>query len=947
NWFDFTSSLFDLQQTLNSSSELEFNSQLITNWLLLTFEQNKFIDSLSLNKVNKLVQLSVPIILEFIDKWSESNVGGYDRNSKKFLGDRLRLLDLILLSWGQPCLKYQQEILTTVLTLMDQIKLSSPELTSTNLHIIRYCFNLTATFCQRYGSKLDPVLVDKLVTQNLSITLNYLHSSSSNGVGGIGGLPNLDNLIDKGNSLTTKLSTDKFIKSSLRSLLPALKYKKSKLANSELELILSLAHQCSFWGLITLNEWKAYQIKAHSNLIQVRVSSLEEYKKFLYSTSSSRDYLSESDWLTSSSESNVKSIKVSIKEIRQFSIKLIKIIFEKRKDQFIHYLKDLLPSTNPHTNLSLIYLLINDPSAQSKLLLVEVLEYLLSIIQNYLSVAISSRENSSFTSFSEQIGNQLILLHNILLILLQNPSYTSIKTNIFKCLKLLLTNCNYNKLKVELILDCLKVGVKLIETESTEYQIIGFNLIELTLQSNIKQEILFDYFNQKLINSKNLIEFSLLGISNSSKLCTQVKVNICKLIPNLLKFKWINWDQIQPLITELMDHEDPQIRVEAFRILIPLLENSNLESSDYTESLNDSIFDQYLPMATCDNNPLVKAIAAELLSYYPQDVFEALDEPIKFYSITILIGWAHSNNYEISADVFKTLGVWISFPTLLQNEALILDLIQINLDSRANDNLLVRVKSSWCLANICDKLVELKENSSSEDYYLLHNTNDNKWGEVLSNIVDCGVEYCKDHDKIKGNGVRILGRIGKLLTSSLIENNLINLENLMDSLFLCFCSGLVKTRWNSILSIGQLYNNPDIIELTKSLPWHKELLDKMFSTLIQSHNYKFKTHIITAFQSILPYLTLDYLKFTQLELVKLTNLLGMARSGVSSVEFGHWNGMLKQIEELQATINTLIETNSYKSMLLTNFNPISNVGEIEVKDISDELSINLNKLKLD
>jgi hypothetical protein len=69
----------------------------------------------------------------------------------------------------------------------------------------------------------------------------------------------------------------------------------------------------------------------------------------------------------------------------------------------------------------------------------------------------------------------------------------------------------------------------------------------------------------------------------------------------------------------------------------------------------------------------------------------------------------------------------------------------------------------------------------------------------------------------------------------------------------------------------------------------------MFSTLIQSHNYKFKTHIITTFQSIVPYLTLNYLKFTQLELVKLTNLLGMARSGVSSVEFGHWNGMLKQV----------------------------------------------------
>jgi hypothetical protein len=31
----------------------------------------------------------------------------------------------------------------------------------------------------------------------------------------------------------------------------------------------------------------------------------------------------------------------------------------------------------------------------------------------------------------------------------------------------MLTNCNYNKLKVELILDCLKVGVKLIETDST------------------------------------------------------------------------------------------------------------------------------------------------------------------------------------------------------------------------------------------------------------------------------------------------------------------------------------------------------------------------------------------------------------------------------------------------------------------------------------------------
>jgi hypothetical protein len=34
-------------------------------------------------------------------------------------------------------------------------------------------------------------------------------------------------------------------------------------------------------------------------------------------------------------------------------------------------------------------------------------------------------------------------------------------------------------------------------------------------------------------------------------------------------------------------------------------------------------------------------------------------------------------------------------------------------------------------------------------------------------------------------------------------------------------------------------------------------------------------------------------------------------------------------------------------MLLTNINPISNTEEVEIRDISEELSINLNKLKLD
>jgi hypothetical protein len=130
----------------------------------------------------------------------------------------------------------------------------------------------------------------------------------------------------------------------------------------------------------------------------------------------------------------------------------------------------------------------------------------------------------------------------------------------------------------------------------------------------------------------------------------------------------------------------------------------------------------------------------------------------------------------VVASSIGALGVFTTLPTLRADALFLTDLVHVIPPLLKQKNLMVRIRASWALANLCDAMTVVDCSES-----------------VIELLFDSAMQTCRDNEKCKGNGVRALGCLWKMGRRE---------TAIVDVLIKCSSSGAMKTRWNSLHALA-------------------------------------------------------------------------------------------------------------------------------------------------
>ncbi|CAG8515802.1 5172_t:CDS:10 [Diversispora eburnea] len=240
------------------------------------------------------------------------------------------------------------------------------------------------------------------------------------------------------------------------------------------------------------------------------------------------------------------------------------------------------------------------------------------------------------------------------------------------------------------------------------------------------------------------------------------------------------WLQINPLIELDLKVEDVNIRTAAMNFLVEYArELAAVCGSRQNDSEEDGIIQQFqnivmpevfqwwtavlsnhIQLTSVDKCHAVRALSCDFISCIPANIFSSLPSEKKNFCIKILLGFAKDESQNVRAAACRGLGVYILFPELQQDTKFASDMAFTAIQQMSDSNLLVRVRSSWALGNLCDTMVILSNPENNN----VRNTNLNEFliNVMWVKIVKAGLSASNDNDKVRPNGVRTLGTANML-----------------------------------------------------------------------------------------------------------------------------------------------------------------------------------------
>lgn len=121
--------------------------------------------------------------------------------------------------------------------------------------------------------------------------------------------------------------------------------------------------------------------------------------------------------------------------------------------------------------------------------------------------------------------------------------------------------------------------------------------------------------------------------------------------------------------------------------------------------------------------------------------------------ITLLFGGARDEKSGVRAAAVRALGMLVTMPSLEEDTGFLMDLADIVCLAIDDENLGVRVKACWALANLCDCLIRRKDNKTLEPI-----PEETLLPRLYSTVVKAGQDDCK----VKCNAMRAVGSVIRL-----------------------------------------------------------------------------------------------------------------------------------------------------------------------------------------
>ncbi|KAL5016169.1 hypothetical protein ScPMuIL_005758 [Solemya velum] len=308
---------------------------------------------------------------------------------------------------------------------------------------------------------------------------------------------------------------------------------------------------------------------------------------------------------------------------------------------------------------------------------------------------------------------------------------------------------------------------------------------------------------------------------------------------------------LQDLICQCLEDSDPVIKLHGAKLLDELTQAMLRDLTDTVAAPDKLDLQQVLtfwtyllsyPVPTIlqlnDNNQ-VRASTCDCLANIGQQVFGELSVDRRILCVTLSLGLTSDPDKFVRASAVRVLGVLVLFPILREDISFMTDAANAVLTCLFDTSINVRWKAAWSLANICDALVNIREEGGDE---ILSEFPD----ALLIKMFTACTRACQDSEKVRSNAVRAMGNILRYLPDTCIEQNnfLIAIGDGIKALVKNIGTGLMKVRWNACYAVSNIFRNSRLPYQTST--WTKDVLTTLCSVVKDCKNFKVRINAALA-----------------------------------------------------------------------------------------------------
>ncbi|CAG8467088.1 2678_t:CDS:10 [Paraglomus brasilianum] len=624
-----------------------------------------------------------------------------------------------------------------------------------------------------------------------------------------------------------------------------------------------------------------------------------------------------------------------------------------------HWTKFLSDMHSVPTSPSLFTLIAHDTVQTVRIAACSAIMIMLDGSKKYLSVADDRDTKSSFTSLSAKLGGLVRELHTELIKTIALEEEVPVLVQLLKCGNVLVTNTAYERLSSGYLSRLFRAVVSLLAHEDTSIRISTLTLLSSIISCNSRHDEVLQLLEGKVASdssststllhssslyNKTLLQYLIETVGDNNQ-PSNVRIEAWGLLCGCARGSFINvnylWSQLEVLITNGMGTRDISIRTAAMTFMeecakasssgsnietterLPVIESKPPVSSDELLHWWRLIIDNHINKAATDECHAVRALSCDCLSHIPDYIFAELPDDRRYYCMTFLLGFVQDDSPIVRAAACRAFGVFIQFPSLHEDTSFITDMAVSIFEQISNTNLMVRMRSSWALGNLCDTLVNL----SSDAERLMEFLTEDIWIRLLR----AGLAASNDNDKVRPNGVRILGsvlRIGPKTYLMKEHNGLVREAVLM--IIKNFEYSSLKVRWNACYAAANMLRNVHLP--ISSDTWANMLYEALIKAMTSAKNFKVRINASLALSS--PVARDKYgnqqtlAKVFEAVVYALENVESMAGAGFQEFKYqeqlrmqlistyDHLSGLLNEGEkaQYQSLIDRIIQSPGYNKV---------------------------------
>ncbi|KAK0162913.1 hypothetical protein PV327_006643 [Microctonus hyperodae] len=520
------------------------------------------------------------------------------------------------------------------------------------------------------------------------------------------------------------------------------------------------------------------------------------------------------------------------------------------RDMFGYWSQIIVDTSGVHTR-ALVTLINNEPVSKLRQLELGTLAEAIHGARTFLAYAEES-DHSTFLTFFGAVSIMIRELHNALSLLLRTEKNIAVIIHALKCVTALVYATPYARLKPQLAtklipyckiyvshtdptirvaalsvfealssIDKYTPEILSILNEKCKNTFIRNEILTFTPQSviinnhdpDVEEVDVADVNNKCLYKNEEcktvdyekscdidicfLLQICLNNISNKM-VQVPVRLQSLKLLGALINddTQHLVFDHIELTLQHLIEasqEAEPQVALHSCRVIEKISSRCTADSSlkqPVLVKLWNMIFEPIISLTQSPHTNL-REVACDCLGTINNEIFSQLPSNKSIVIITTLFGAVRDEESAVRAASLRALGMLVTLPSIEENTGFIIDLIDVVCVALEDDNLGVRVKAAWALANLTDCLIRHNNTNDMEALPL---------ESFLKNLYRVSVKAAQDNNKVKCNILRAVGNIIHLCKD--IETS-IDVSEGLQALIACATVGNdMKVRWNACRSLG-------------------------------------------------------------------------------------------------------------------------------------------------